>query len=225
MTNSASSARATVGMSPAGSAWVHEPPNVPRCRMAGSATQARGLRQQRDRRLDTGVVHHLVRRDRGPDEQRAALVGDRAHLVDTADVDEDRGCVETQPQHREQRLTAAEDLGVLARLRQAPRQPRRPWPPSRSRTSRGSCGTSVLRRLDGAPHVLRAGGHEDVVDAEGAEGVDDAVDDRRGRRDRACLADPLGAQRMRRGRRDGPVGDEGRQVGRRWAAGSRPSSR
>ena len=38
-TNSASSADATDGMSPLGSAWVHEPPNVPRCRIAGSATR------------------------------------------------------------------------------------------------------------------------------------------------------------------------------------------
>ena len=39
-TNSALSARATVGMMMDGSAWVHEPPNVPRCRIAGSATSA-----------------------------------------------------------------------------------------------------------------------------------------------------------------------------------------
>ena len=45
--------------------------------------------------------------------------------------------------------------------------------------------------------------------------VDDAVDDRRGRRDRAGLADPLDAQRVGGRRGDGVAEGDGRHVARR----------
>ena len=82
---------------------------------------------------------------------------------------------------------------------------------------------SWRRRLDGGPHVLRAGGHRDVADAETGQRVDDGVDDGRGGADRAGLADALDAERVGRRRGDGVAERDRRDVagGRHHVVGQR----
>ena len=69
-------------------------------------------------------------------------------------------------------------------------------------------------RVDGPPDPLGGGRHDDVVDAERAQRVDDGVHDRRGRGDAAGLADALDAEHVARRGGLGAAGVEVRQVGR-----------
>ena len=182
------------------------------------------LVQQAQACLDRGVREDLVVRHHRPD-QRRCRPRRRCSLqrVDPADVDDQLGRVEPHPEHRQQRLATGDHLGVVA-LRRAPRAPPPPrsgrgsrtWRESlacsiravglafvagglvevRCRTSGGRVGSAGVAGMDRPPDPLGGARHLDVADPELAYGVDDRVDDGRGRGDRACLADALGAERV-----------------------------
>ena len=114
MTNSASSASATAGRSPAGSACASAPPKVPRCRTAGSATVAVACASSGQCVTHQRVVHHLVVGGHRADDQLVAVLPDAAQLADPAEVDQRGRVRQPQPQQRQQALPAGEHLGVLA---------------------------------------------------------------------------------------------------------------
>ena len=64
--------------------------------------------------VDEGVVHDLVVRGHGADDEAVALLADAAQGVDPPEVDDDRRRVEPHPQDGEQALPAGQDLGVVA---------------------------------------------------------------------------------------------------------------
>jgi hypothetical protein len=78
----------------------------------------RRLGEQTGVRLDQVGGHDLVVRRHRADDQGVAVLTDAAHLLDPTDVDEDGRVGEPQPQQGDQRLTAREDLAVLAGLGQ-----------------------------------------------------------------------------------------------------------
>src|SRR5262249_27725437 len=71
-------------------------------------------------RRNQRVVDKLVVRRARADEQRVASVGDAAQLNKPADVDEQVGVGEPEPQERQQALPAGDDLGVFAAGGQRP---------------------------------------------------------------------------------------------------------
>ena len=114
MTNVASSATATAGRSPAGSACESAPPKVPRCRTAGSATVLVAWASSGQCSATSGscITSWWVVID--ADHQLVAVPPDAAQLADPADVDEHGRVRQPQPQQRQQALPAGEHLGVLA---------------------------------------------------------------------------------------------------------------
>ena len=131
---------------------------------------------------------------------------------DATDVDEHRGRREPQLHERQQRVPARDQLGVVAVLGQqrdglVGRAGAHVVELAGSSTSSSAC--------DRFPDALGRRRHVDVGDAERRERVDDRVHHRRGRGDRARLADALDAHRVRRARRDRVVELEARELGRR----------
>ena len=138
MTSSASSASTGAPTSPAGSACTSAPPNVPRCRICGSATSATALASRAacsctsvalERRRCTGVIAPMTR--------CVAVVADAAQRLDPAEVDERLGCVEPQPQDRQQATGRRPSPWRRRRRPRAPRGPRRRWSGRGSRTAAG----------------------------------------------------------------------------------------
>ncbi len=82
-----------------------------------------------------------VRRHR-TDHDRVAVLADPAQGLDPAEVDDDLRGVEPHPQHRQQALSAGQDLGVVPVLAPARSAPPRPRWERGSRTVRGSCARS-----------------------------------------------------------------------------------
>jgi hypothetical protein len=74
------------------------------------------LRQQPAVPGDERVTHHLVVRGERADQQGAALVPDAAQAADRAQVHQQFGVGQPEPQQREQALPARDHLGVLATL-------------------------------------------------------------------------------------------------------------
>src|SRR5690625_2800616 len=68
--------------------------------------------------------------------------------------------------------------------------------------------------VDGRPHPVRRARHQDVLDTEVPDGIEDSVDDGWGRGDRASLSHPFHPERVGRRRGRGPVRGERRQVRR-----------
>jgi hypothetical protein len=72
--------------------------------------QQRGLRPDQVRGRDVGVAGG------GADHQVVAVSPDAGQLAQAADVDKDRGIGEPQLHHRQQRVPAGQQLGVIAEL-------------------------------------------------------------------------------------------------------------
>ena len=73
-----------------------------------------------------------------------AVVADAAQRLDPAEVDDQLGGVEPHPEDRQQALAAGEHLGLVAGLGERARAPPRRSSGPRSRTVRGSLGTSFV---------------------------------------------------------------------------------
>ena len=101
ITSSASSASATAGRSPAGSACASdaaERATVPDRRVGD---RRRRLGEQAGVLLHQRVVHDVVVGRHRADDEVVAVVADPAHLLDPADVDHDVGVGQPQPQQRD----------------------------------------------------------------------------------------------------------------------------
>ncbi len=120
-TSSASSVSRIVPRSEAGSPWATEPPIVPRWRTCGSPISAAvcGISAQPcgEHRVADEVGVPRERADRDP----VAVVAHVAEVGEAADVDEQRRPREAEPQQRDQRVAAGEELRVLVAAEQLER--------------------------------------------------------------------------------------------------------
>ena len=105
-----------------------------RPRAASSGTSARSTSER-----SQVVVPGAARRSR----PRRRRPGRSDSSGDAADVDQHLGHRQPQLHHRQQRVAAGQQLGVLAVLGEQRRAPRRPSRPGRSRTATGSCAAPL----------------------------------------------------------------------------------
>ncbi|CAB4851995.1 unannotated protein [freshwater metagenome] len=70
--------------------------------------------EQRDIGLNTRILDKGIGRDGGTNEQGRALVDNRAHLIDLADVDDERRVAQPKPENRNQRLATGDNFDVVA---------------------------------------------------------------------------------------------------------------
>ncbi len=126
------------GRSAAGSACAREPPIVPRWRICGSPTCPADQASSGAWERTSSERGHVGVPGGGADHQVVAVDGDAGQLGQLADVDQDRGHGQPQLHHRQQRVAAGQQLGLVAVLgQQVQRVAGRRWP-ARTRTAPGS---------------------------------------------------------------------------------------
>jgi len=189
--NFAPSAESADTQSAAGSAWLRDPPTVPRLRtaaigdIAGDAPHGAARDIRNTSVLDIGVGNT------GAEHQFVAATLDLLELGESGNVDDHLRLDQPQIEHRAERLAPGDDLGGVVCLGHQSKCRRQiAWafvaegsgfmPPALSASRAARIASTTRKGVTGRLHQFGAKRPQRVVER---------VDDRRRRRDRATLAD------------------------------------